>query len=128
MKDLCTGCDDRDACVKLCKEAEEWASQDKVEKHWRMRYVGSLDRLDWLANHVSTLTLQEMQNEVELNLEDWKALKDCKLTKQQMQCMYLYYWEEDTQKEIGEKLGIKQQVVSQHIEYAKKKLTKMLKS
>ena len=129
MKDLCTDCVDRDICEELCDKALEWADQDHVEKHWRISYVENLDRLDWLANHVSTLSLQEMQNEVELNLEDWKFVSsECKLTEQQSQCMYLYYWEKLTQTEIGKKLGISQPAVVKHIKYAKKKLTKMLKS
>lgn len=129
MKDLCTGCDKREDCIELCQNAEDWASQDHVVKHWRLRYVESLDRLDWLACHVSTLSLKEMQNQVDLNLEDWKFVeKECNLTKQQMQCMYLYYWEQLTLKEIGKELDIHFTTVAQHLKYAKKKLDKMLKS
>jgi RNA polymerase sigma factor (sigma-70 family) len=131
MKDLCTGCNKRDNCVELCQNAEDWANQDYIEKHWRLTYIGSLDRLDWLANseHIFPLSLKEMQTEDELNLQDWKFVEEeCNLTEQQMQCLYLYYWEKHTQKEIGEKLGIARVTVTKHIKYAKKKLTKMLKS
>ncbi len=131
MKDLCTNCVDRDICEELCDRANDYAEQDHIDKHWRISYVENLDRLDWLANHVSTLSLAEMQNEVELNLEDWKFVEeDCEfpLTEQQSQCLYLYFWMKWTQKKIGKELGITRQAVTKHIKYAKKKLIKMLKS
>lgn len=46
------------------------------------------------------------------------------LTEKQLQCIRLYYWEELTQNEIAEKLGITRQTVNQHLESAHARLRK----
>lgn len=126
MIDYCVGCWCEDTCDKLCKEAEAYTAQDHVHQDTRLVYVGSGAKLDYLAND-STLDLAEMQTDVRLGIQEWHYVKNCGLTEQQMQVTWLYYWERLTQTEIGKKLGITQQTVQQHLEYAKKKLIKMLK-
>jgi len=49
-------------------------------------------------------------------------LRAAKLTDRQLACLSLYYFDGLTQQEIAEQLNIRQQVVSQHIEYGFKKL------
>lgn len=126
MIDYCEGCRDVETCEELCDEAEAYTAQDHVHQDTRLVYVGSGAKLDYLANS-STLDLAEMQTDVRLGIQEWHYVKNCGLTEQQMQVTWLYYWEKLTQTEIGKKLGISQRAVSYHIEYAKKKLIKMLK-
>ena len=126
MIDYCLDCWKQRDCELLCKEAEEYAAQDHVHQDTRLVYVGSGAKLDYLAFE-SALDLSEMQNDIRLGIQEWHYVKQAKLTDQQMQVMWLYYWEKMTQVQIGRKLGITQQTVQQHLEYAKKKLIKLLK-
>jgi len=129
MKDFCLKCDfyKEKTCKSLCVDAEAWVSQDHIHQDTRLVYVGSGAKLDYLAND-STLDLAEMQTDVRLGIQEWHYVKTAGLTEQQMQVTWLYYWEKLTQTEIGKKLGIAQKNVHKHLVYAKKKLTKMLKS
>ena len=126
MIDYCVGCWCEDTCDELCPEAEKYTAQDHVHQDTRLVYVGSGNKLDYLANS-STLDLSEMQTDIRLGMTEWHYVKQAKLTDQQMQVTWLYHWEKLTQVEIGKKLGITQQTVQQHLEYAKKKLIKLLK-
>lgn len=126
MIDYCVGCWCEDTCDELCPECEEYTAQDHVHQDTRLVYVGSGAKLDYLAND-ATLSLEEMQNDVRLGMQEWHYVKEAKLTDQQMQVVWLYYWEKLTQVEIGKKLGIAQKNVHKHLVYAKKKLIKMLK-
>ena len=126
MIDYCVGCWCEDTCNKLCDETEEYTAQDHVHQSTYIVYVGSGAKLDYLAND-SALTLAEMQTDVRLGIQEWHYVKNCGLTEQQMQVTWLYYWEKMTQVEIAKKLGISQPAVSYHLEYAKKKLIKLLK-
>ena len=127
MIDYCLDCLAHDTCEFLCKEAEVYAAQDHVRQNNRLVYTGNEPKLDYLAQ-LSTLSLAEMQTDVQLGIQEWHYVKKAGLTDQQMQCMWLYFWDKLIQVEIGEKLGITQQTVQQHLEYGKKKLIKMLKS
>jgi len=126
MIDYCVGCWDEDTCEELCDECEEYTSQDHVHQDTRLVYVGSGNKLDYLAND-STLDLAEMQTDVRLGIQEWHYVKQAKLTDQQTQVMWLYHWEKMTMPQIGKKLGITKQTVHQHLDYAKKKLIKLLK-
>lgn len=126
MIDYCVGCWCEDTCDKLCDEAEEYTAQDHVHQSTHLVYVGSGAKLDYLAND-SDLTLADMQTDVRLGIQEWHYVKQAKLTEQQMQTVWLYYWEKLTMKQIGVKLEISEPTVHKHIRYAKKKLIKMLK-
>lgn len=129
MIDLCTKCKDpgRDKCMELCAEAEAWASQDEVlEDPQHIAYVGRGAKLDYLALE-STLTFAEMQSDTELSIEDWHFCRGANLTEQQMQCMWLYYWDKRTQSYIANELEISQQMVAKHLKYSRKKVLKMIK-
>ncbi len=125
MMDLCTKCDDRDDCEKLCLPAELWAGQDHVHQDTNLVYISSektLEYLDFWAN----LNLAEMQTDVTLGIQEWHYVKNCGLTDQQMQCVWLYYWEKFTQKKVAKILSISEPTVHKHLKYAKKKLVKVV--
>ncbi len=126
MIDLCTECNDRSKdCTKLCKAAELWASQDHIHQDTNLIYISNqttLDYLDFWAN----LNLAEMQTDVTLGIQEWHYVKKCRLTDQQMQCVWLYYWEKYTQKKVAKILGISEPTVHKHLKYAKKKLVKIV--
>ena len=54
-----------------------------------------------------------------------KAIK--KLTARQREVVVMYFWDNMTQQEIAEELGITQQAVSLYIDYSLKKLRKTIK-
>ena len=130
MIDLCTNCPHdkiRETCYEICEEAEAWAEQDQVEiDPQHLTYV-SPAALEYIA-HKQTLTHAEMQTDVRLGMIEWHYVKTAKLTEQQMQVVWLYYWEKLTMREIGKKLGIGHPRVHKHLTLAKKKLIKILKS
>lgn len=130
MIDLCLECPhdkDRETCEKLCPEAEEWAAQDHVKQDGHHLVYVAPKTLDYLADK-QTLTHEEMVDDSKLGIKEWHYVKKCGLTDQQMQCMWLYYWEEHTQVEIAELLDISQPTVNQHLEYGRKKLKKLLQT
>jgi DNA-directed RNA polymerase sigma subunit (sigma70/sigma32) len=120
------GCWCEDTCDKLCDECEEYTDQDYVGRDPQHIAYVSPNSLGYLAES-QTLDLAEMQTDVRLGMTEWHYVKKAKLTDQQMQVVWLYYWEKMTQTQIGKKLGVTQQTVHQHLEYAKKKLIKLLK-
>ncbi len=128
MIDLCTNCTDPgpDECETLCSQAEEWAEQDQIELDPQYLAYVTPAALEYIA-HKQTLTHAEMQTDVRLGIQEWHYVKQAKLTDQQMQVTWLYYWEKLTMKEIAKKLSISEPTVHQHLEYAKKKLIKLLK-
>lgn len=126
MIDLCTECSDRNYCSKLCLAAELWTSQDHVHQSKLLLYISSGDTLDYL-DFWANLNLAEMQTDVRLGIQEWHYVKNCGLTDQQMQCVWLYFWEKYTMKKIGTILSISRRAVGYHIKYAKKKLVKVLK-
>ncbi|MFX1512614.1 MAG: sigma factor-like helix-turn-helix DNA-binding protein [Promethearchaeota archaeon] len=127
MIGYCNECPDRDMCEDLCEAALAWADQDQFEEDPNKIVYASPRSLAYLQDEFP-LKYNEMIGDIDLGIQEWHYVKKCGLTEQQMQCMWLYYWEKLTLVEIGEKLGITKQTVHQHLVYAKKKLVKMLKN
>ena len=129
MIDCCTNCPNnktRETCTELCAEAETWADQDYFEENPKVVTYATERTLEKLQT-LWSLDLAEMQTDVRLGIQEWHYVKNCGLTDQQMQAMWLYYWEKLTQAEIAVKLSISEPTVNKHLRYAKKKLIKMLK-
>lgn len=109
------------------EEREEYVSQDVIDKDDRILYVGGNNEIDWLRMHKSTLSYQQAVHDFELGEEEIEVIKKCGLTERQEECIIMYYVDGMSERAIGEKLGISQRVVSQHIEYGRKKIWKELK-
>jgi len=72
--------------------------------------------LDWVE------TIHEPLDE-----KDYRLLEQCGLTGVQMSCVYLRYFENLSEREVAESLGIIQSVVHRHIGRAKKKIEPILR-
>lgn len=63
---------------------------------------------------------------VDLLLDLDMLTEEAKLTKKQSEVVGLYYYEQYTQGEVAEKLGISQQAVLDHLNKAKKRIEKVI--
>lgn len=100
---------------------ERYLNQDKVHKDVRLRYA-NLSFIDSFSNENGDILRNSPLNE-----EDLLFIEKVNLTDKQKTCLYKSAWEGMKQKDIGEELGIVQQVVSHHIFAAKRKINKFLK-
>ena len=110
------------------EQREAYINQDYVGKDREISYVGGDRELDYLRMNKSALKNHKcVVNDIELGEEELEVLENLNLTDRQIECVVMYYINEMTEEEIAEELGIHHTTVSQHIEYAKKKLWKKLK-
>ena len=87
-------------------------------------YTDDEGLIDHLAQ-TSPLTVAEMENEG-LGADELNVVATAGLTKRQFICFKLYYFEEYSQAEIGDILGISRQTVWRHIKKGKERLRKTL--
>ena len=77
----------------------------------------------------SCLTLAEMETADcnDLGNDEWEVLQNVNLTDRQIQCMWLYYFENQTQQAIADLLGITRPVVCIYLQRARKRISKYFK-
>ncbi len=111
MSRTCAECEKRGKCIAICEEVEGLLPKLKP-----------LDREVPYDPHImDEMYSSDASSFWNFGVEE-KDIDLDRLTERQRQCFVMRYTDGMTQKEIGKKLGITQQVVGQHIEYAKKKL------
>jgi len=102
---LCEECEKQSICTKLCKEAEAWASQDKVS--WSNEWILKKDEIE----NFSTEDEIEWSTDKSPELIDFSATKYHILSPRQKQVADLYFNYNLSQYEIANKLNISRSAV-----------------
>lgn len=101
---LCTQCPKRATCTSLCEEAEKYVNQDYVAQR---EFPQSELKLDLLSIHIKTPTLKELENYFSESDVSFPFLSDL-----QNKCLYLFYFEGLSYREIAFQLSNQYRQVS----------------
>lgn len=137
LKHLCTYCRKREACTRLCIEAETYASQDYVAEDHRLSII-SPDLYTFLLDRPGDRNQDrlkptggfygEVVNAAELGDAEWDIVESCeRMTVRQKECLYLHYWIGLSQEGVSLLLGIRKSVVNTHLKKGEEILGDKLK-
>lgn len=94
---------------------------------WKLRWQDIINVDPNLLDQMDYCSFADVKYECAdyfLDDKEWNILEKIRLTPRQLQCMWLYYWKNMTQNEIGEVLGITQPVVSIYLRRAKGRIAR----
>jgi DNA-directed RNA polymerase specialized sigma subunit len=117
MKGLCSKCEKRDTCQKLCNEAELWVSQDWVKQTENIIYTDNID--SYSGENMWEFTRDEFSEENYNYL-----ITTYNFTDKQKEVLYMLFIDGKRQFEIVDILNISKQAVRDFLVKIGKKLRK----